>query len=80
MSNDIREKLKAMIIEAGELPADIIIEDDTDLPSIGFDSLDTMNLLFACEEELGATLNEDEIGTKLVFGELANLLMSKIES
>jgi len=60
MSDDIEEKVKKIIVENLNVDADKVVNDAKFIDDLGADSLDTVELLMALEEELGTEIPEEE--------------------
>ncbi|MEL7623035.1 MAG: acyl carrier protein [Clostridiales bacterium] len=67
------EKVTNLIAEKKELDPAAITAEST-LESLGFDSLDTVELIMAFEEEFGITIEADE--TLQTVGDLVSLINS----
>ncbi len=69
-----RQKIKSKMREAlaerqGIAPAQV--KDDTEIASLGLDSLDRTEWCMAIEEEFGVAIPDDDIHGARTFGELA---------
>jgi acyl carrier protein len=58
--DELFEKMKALIAEKLEIDADKITMDSSFRGDLGADSLDTYELVYAIEEELGITIPDDK--------------------
>ena len=76
--NEIREKIKAMVIQANAL---IMIENDADfdrkLEDIGLDSLDFMSVLFSVQDEFGLQIPDEDIENLTSLSDLAEYIIEK---
>ena len=57
---EISRKVEEIIRDQKTLPDDAL-EPDTQLDTLGFDSLDALNIVFALEESFGISLSDDEV-------------------
>ena len=70
------ERIAAYLAKQLEVPVESITEDTT-FDSLGFDSLDAVEMLMDLEEELGADLEmEEKVAT---IGELVDFVESKVD-
>ena len=60
-SDQITEKIIAAVAEVKRLPVESVSPDKS-LLDLGFDSLDTINLLFALEEAFNISIPDEEAG------------------
>ncbi len=58
--DELFDKMKALIAEKLEIKADKIKMDSSFRGDLGADSLDTYELVYAIEEELGITIPDDK--------------------
>lgn len=57
---EISRKVEEIIRDQKTLP-DVPFEPDTPLDTLGFDSLDALNIVFALEETFAISLSDDEV-------------------
>ena len=56
MSNDLKERVKQVILEHLEIPAEGFDDDTSFSQQLGLDSLDAMDLLLAIDEAFGVRI------------------------
>lgn len=61
--DELFEKLKALIADKLDVPADKITEDASFRTDLGADSLDTYELIYAIEESCGVSIPDDKAST-----------------
>ena len=59
MSNDISERVKKIVVEHLGVEADKVTENASFIDDLGADSLDTVELVMAFEEEFGCEIPDD---------------------
>lgn len=57
--SDIAERVKKIVIEQLNVEADKVVESASFLDDLGADSLDTVELVMALEEEFGVEIQDD---------------------
>lgn len=67
--NEIEEKLIAIVRKEKEIPNDLL-RPETVLADAGIDSLDSLTILFAIEEEFGISIPDDRARTLQTFGDM----------
>ncbi|MEO5914832.1 MAG: acyl carrier protein [Luteolibacter sp.] len=70
------ENLVALICEHGVLGADEVLPEST-FTSLGFDSLDHVDLILDCEEQFGIEFTDEESASALTVHDLYQLILSK---
>jgi acyl carrier protein len=60
MADDLFEKMKKLIADRLEIDESKITEDSSFRQDLGADSLDTYELVYAIEEELGITIPDEK--------------------
>ena len=76
MSN-ISEKVKLLISEHLSVPLETLKNTDSILDDLGADSLDTVELVMAFEEEFGAEISDSEAEKILTVGDAVKFIESK---
>ena len=74
MSNDIEAKVKEIIVEQLSVNADDVTLDSKFVEDLGADSLDTVELVMALEEEFGAEIPDEEAEKLTTVGEAINYI------
>ena len=73
MSN-IQERVKKIIIEQLGVSEDEVLEDASFVDDLGADSLDTVELVMALEEEFDLTFRDGEITDLISFKSISNTI------
>ncbi|HZP20540.1 MAG TPA: acyl carrier protein [Bauldia sp.] len=71
---DIAERVKKIVIEHLGVDADKVVEGASFIDDLGADSLDTVELVMAFEEEFGVEIPDDAAETILTVGDAINFL------
>jgi acyl carrier protein len=75
--DELFEKLKKIIVEKLEVEEAKVIPESKIREDLGADSLDTYELLYAIEEEMGVTIPEDKASEFEKVGDVLNYLRSQ---
>ena len=67
--SDIAERVKKIVVEHLGVEADKVTEDASFIDDLGADSLDTVELVMAFEEEFGVEIPDDAAETILTVGD-----------
>jgi acyl carrier protein len=74
MSGDIAERVKKIVIEHLGVDADKVVENANFIDDLGADSLDTVELVMAFEEEFGVEIPDDAAETIQTVGDAVKFL------
>lgn len=74
MSKDIRARAKAIVAEHLEVDEEKVTDTASFLDDLGADSLDTVELVLAFEEEFGVDIDDDQAEQMLTFGDAVRLI------
>ncbi len=77
MNQDIFEKVKALVIENLEVEADKVTPDANFANDLGADSLDTVELVMALEEEFGVEIPDEVAETIDTVGKAVDYIDEK---
>ena len=66
------EKIKEMLAEALNLPAEKVTADSKIVEDLGADSLDVVELLSRLEDEYGITIPDEDVEELLTVGDVVN--------
>lgn len=77
--DDLFEKLKKLIAEKLEVEEDKITESASFRQDLGADSLDTYELVYAIEEELGITIPDEKANEFETVGDALAFIKSELE-
>jgi acyl carrier protein len=72
--SDIAERVKKIVVEHLGVEADKVSEDASFIDDLGADSLDTVELVMAFEEEFGVEIPDDAAETILTVGDAIKFL------
>lgn len=75
---EIEERLIAIVRQEKNV-ADELLKPETALADAGIDSLDALTILFAIEEQFRISIPDDEARAARTFGDLINIIASRIE-
>ena len=67
--SDIAERVKKIVVEHLGVDADKVVESASFIDDLGADSLDTVELVMAFEEEFGVEIPDDAADTILTVGD-----------
>ena len=74
---DISEKVKNIVVEHLGVEADKVVENASFIDDLGADSLDTVELVMAFEEEFGSEISDSEAEKILTVGDAIKFIESK---
>jgi acyl carrier protein len=77
--DEILRKVEAIIRDQKTIPDDPI-QLDTPLDTLGFDSLDALNIVFALEETFGVSLSDDEVREGRTLGRMVEIVEGHLKS
>ncbi|TPW32041.1 acyl carrier protein [Pararhizobium mangrovi] len=69
MSESIADRVKKIVVEHLGVDADKVVESASFIDDLGADSLDTVELVMAFEEEFGVEIPDDAADTILTVGD-----------
>lgn len=75
--NEILQKVKDLVVETLEVSADEI-DESTAYEDLGADSFDMLELVTAMEDEFGATMDEDQLGTIKTIGDTVDAVAAAL--
>lgn len=71
------EKLKALLVDELQIDAASITPEAELANDLGINSLELADLILACEEKFGVTIDDDDLHTFITVGDVANYLAEK---
>ena len=77
MSKDISQKVKKMVAEHLGVEEDKVSDESNFIDDLGADSLDTVELVMAFEEEFGAEISDSEAEKILTVGDAIKFIEGK---
>ena len=77
MANKLEERVKAIIVDQLGVNAEQVTPEASFIDDLGADSLDTVELIMAFEEEFGAEIPDDEAEKLTSVGKVIDYLASK---
>jgi len=77
--DDLFEKIKKLIAEKLEVEEDKITMDASFRQDLGADSLDTYELVYAIEEEMGITIPDEKANEFETVGDAVNYIKSQVK-
>ena len=77
MSKDISQKVKKMVAEHLGVEEDKVSDESNFIDDLGVDSLDTVELVMAFEEEFGSEISDSEAEKILTVGDAIKFIESK---
>src|SRR3954454_13770244 len=80
MSENISERVKKIVVEHLGVEPDKVTESASFIDDLGADSLDTVELVMAFEEEVGCEIPDDDAETILTVGDAVKLLEKNAKS
>ncbi|MEG1979113.1 MAG: acyl carrier protein [Victivallaceae bacterium] len=75
--SDISEKVKKIVVDQLSVPEDQVTEESKFIEDLGADSLDTVELVMAFEEEFGADIPDEDAEKLLSVGDAIKYIESK---
>ena len=75
--SDISERVKKIVVEHLGVEADKVVESASFVDDLGADSLDTVELVMAFEEEFGSEISDSEAEKILTVGDAVKFIESK---
>ena len=78
--SDIGERVKTIIIEHLDLNPDKVVEGANFIDDLGADSLDTVELAMAFEDEFGCEIPDDAVETILTVGDAVKFFEKNAKS
>jgi acyl carrier protein len=78
--SDISERVKKIVVEHLGVEADKVTENASFIEDLGADSLDTVELVMAFEEEFGCEIPDDAAETILTVGDAVKFLEKNAKS
>ena len=79
MSDDLFEKMKKLIADCLEIEESKITLDSSFRQDLGADSLDTYELVYAIEEELGITIPDEKANEFNTVRDALNFIKSELD-
>ena len=76
--SDIAERVKKIVIDHLGVDADKVVEGASFIDDLGADSLDTVELVMAFEEEFGIDIPDDEVGQIKTVGDAVTYISAKL--
>ena len=77
MSKDISQKVKKMVAEHLGVEEDKVTDESNFIDDLGADSLDTVELVMAFEEEFGSEISDSEAEKILTVGDAIKFIENK---
>jgi len=77
MSNDISSKVKKIVADHLGIEETKVTDESSFIDDLGADSLDTVELVMAFEEEFGAEISDNEAEKILTVGDAIKFIESK---
>ena len=77
MSKDISQKVKKMVAEHLGVEEEKVSDESNFIDDLGADSLDTVELVMAFEEEFGSEISDSEAEKILTVGDAVKFIESK---
>ena len=77
MSKDISQKVKKMVAEHLGVEEEKVSDESNFIDDLGADSLDTVELVMAFEEEFGSEISDSEAEKILIVGDAIKFIESK---
>ena len=75
--SDVFERVKKIVVENLEVEADKVTEAASFIDDLGADSLDTVELVMAFEEEFGSEISDSEAEKILTVGDAVKFIEGK---
>ncbi len=77
MTKDVASKVKKMVVDHLGVEEDKVTEEASFIDDLGADSLDTVELVMAFEEEFGSEISDNEAEKILTVGDAIKFIESK---
>jgi acyl carrier protein len=77
MADDIREKVKKIVADHLGIEQEKVTDEASFIDDLGADSLDTVELVMAFEEEFGSEISDSEAEKILTVGDAVKFIESK---
>ena len=77
MSNDISSKVKKLVADHLWIEEAMVADESSFIDDLGADSLDTVELVMAFEEEFGSEISDSEAEKILTVGDAVKFIESK---
>jgi len=77
MTKDISSKIKKMVADHLGIEESKVVEESNFIDDLGADSLDTVELVMAFEEEFGSEISDSEAEKILTVGDAVKFIESK---
>ena len=77
MSKDVNEKVKKIVADHLGVDEDKVTDEASFIDDLGADSLDTVELVMAFEEEFGSEISDSEAEKILTVGDATKFIESK---
>ena len=71
--DEIAQKLIAIVRQEKDIPEDLL-KPETSLADAGIDSLDSLTILFAIEEQFGISIPDDRARAMKTFGDMIDIV------
>ena len=75
--SDIADRVKKIVVEHLSVDEDKVVESASFIDDLGADSLDTVELVMAFEEEFGSEISDNEAEKILTVGDAVKFIESK---
>ena len=75
--SDISDRIKKIVVEHLDVEQDKIVENASFIDDLGADSLDTVELVMAFEEEFGIEIPDDAAESIQTFGDAVKFISEK---
>ena len=77
MAGKLEDRVKDIIVEQLGVNAEQVTSEASFIDDLGADSLDSVELIMACEEEFGAAIPEEDAEKLTTVGKVVDYLKSK---
>ena len=75
--SDVLERVKKIVVDNLDVEGDKVVESASFIDDLGADSLDTVELVMAFEEEFGSEISDSEAEKILTVGDAIKFIESK---
>ena len=72
--SDVGERVKKIVVEQLRIEPDRVVEDASFVDDLGADSIDSVELVMAFEEEFGCDIHDDAAETIITVGDATKFL------